>query len=324
MFQEDILYEIFQYLDVSDVLKFKLLNKAHCTLFKNLKWKTQVHLRNSQVPCFGQLNEFKVYKLSIDAFHLKSVPLNHYLQELTILNCKLKLEFSTMHRLRRLTLVSCKRVIINLPRVEYLNLSYSECHIVNCDSVVHLDLSFTKVRTLPFMPHIRYLFLDYTAILDISEICNLKMLSIEGTNINKLPDTSHLLYLNLSHTPFTENQILDYLPNCTNLRTLELERMSITSLTLSSIIAHKIPLVDLNINDTDVYSDDLIYFLQNSFIKSLSIDNTKADQRVIDYLLQNPTKLTCVSALDIKFDSKPVNRLRRLLTIHVTDIDVMM
>eukprot|EP00835_Amoeboradix_gromovi_P000355 NODE_12_length_45166_cov_0.552511.p10 type:complete len:329 gc:universal NODE_12_length_45166_cov_0.552511:23144-24130(+) len=319
----DILYEIFQYLDISDVVKIKQLNKQYLHMFKAVKWRIQIQQGNSNI--FYKSDLFHVFKLSLDAFHLECVNLKTYLRELTLLNCKLRLDYNSLVNIRKLSLISCKKVVIDLPKLEYLNLSYSECKIINCENVFHLDISYTKVNKLPHTTRLKYLFMDHTSITDVSHLNKLEMLSVEGSNIESLPKTGHLLnFLNISHIPITETQIIQFLPTCKNLNILELEHMIITSLTLDCIISNRIPLHELNLNETNVFTHDLIYLLSNSSssLKSLSIDSTRVDKRFIDFLIDSPTNLTNLSALDIHFDLVKINYLKsvnRHLMIHVTN-----
>eukprot|EP00834_Sanchytrium_tribonematis_P000853 NODE_17_length_48642_cov_1.199349.p17 type:complete len:317 gc:universal NODE_17_length_48642_cov_1.199349:5922-4972(-) len=291
----DLFYEIFQYLDVSDVLSFRLVSKNYNSILRNIKWKVQ-----DQKKSLAPRNEFRIYKLSIDAYHYKHIQLDQVLEELWISNCRVTLDLAKLLRLRKLSLISCSKVQINLPKLKYLNLSFSEdAYIGNCERVYHLDISSTGITNLPQTKNLKHLYIDYTPISEL-HLPGLRELSIEGTNIDNLPDISDCRYLNVSYTPITETHLLKVLPKCDNLKTLEVEGMSISSLLFNCIVYYKIPIRELNANDCEIYSHDLYYFLSNSGIESLSADGTRLDQKIINFLTKCHTTLTYLSVLDVE------------------------
>ena len=321
IFPADICFEIFQYLDLVDILKLQLVSKRHLKLITQTKWRVQIHSKSIN---FSKIKNFHIFKMTLDAYHLKSIPsLTFHLEELTLLNCKVALDLNKLNKLRKLSLISCEKVIIDIPSLTYLNLAYSQAEIINCKNVVHLDLGCTKIKKLPFAPKVTHLSIDYTSITDIFHLNELTMLSIEGTNVEILPNPEQLRYLNISYTPITETQLLNYIPYCTALNTLEMEGLSITSLSIECLIKNNIPLLDLNLNDTNVYSHDVIPLAYHHTIKSLSIDQTRVDQVFINHMLEKETNLIYISALDIlQFDFDQIKLLQHVyshLTIHVSD-----
>ena len=311
---KDIYYEVFQYLDAVDIYNLMTMNTKYYAMISQSLWKVQYNTKQSQMPPSGIFN---VFKLTIDAFHLDTITLGKHLRELVVYNYNRKVEMVNYPLLRKLSMISCKDVVIDLPLIEQLNIAYSNATIIDCRSVYHLDISSTNIREIPYAPKLKNLYLDDTCVKTISHIPNLQVLSLEETYITELPDCSTLNHLNISRTSFTESYLLTALKNACHLNQLEMEGLIITSLILECLIRCNCPMIELNLNDTSLYSHDILYLIKNSNVEALSLDNTKVDDQLIDHLLQNPFKLTYLSLLDIKLTPNKVKKLSLLSTMDL-------
>ena len=105
----------------------------------------------------------------------------------------------------------CVKTLPALPKVRYLSVNYSDVTALPAlPNVRYLSVSYSNVTALPALPKVRYLSVSGSNVTALPALPNVTHLSVSGSKVTALPALPEVKVLDVSYSDVTE---LPALPN---------------------------------------------------------------------------------------------------------------